>query len=113
MKMIRILTAFAIIFSIYSCGEDVYTVDKFFLRGDANHDGTINIADTARLADIIGGQGQKELCFDAADVNDDGRIDTDDLDYLRDYLFNNGAKPPAPFGVPGWDPSQDNLGPCL
>ena len=49
-------------------------------------------------------------CFDAADVNDDGVIDTADKEYLLDYLFEGGPPPPYPGPTTcNRDPTGDGL----
>ena len=71
-----------------------------FVRGDANGDGTLNIADVLHILDGLFGTGALD-CLDAADVNDDGKLDVADPVYLLDFMFGRGPEPPAPFPDPG------------
>ncbi len=80
-----------------------------FVRGDANGDGTLNIADVLHILDGLFGTGALD-CLDAADVNDDGKLDVADPVYLLDFMFGRGPEPPAPFPDPGEDPTADSLG---
>jgi hypothetical protein len=50
--------------------------------------------------------------MDAADVNDDGSININDIIYLISYLLFEppGDPPPPPFPDPGFDPTPDGLG---
>tara|TARA_B100000809_G_scaffold123515_1_gene121633 strand:+ start:705 stop:959 length:255 start_codon:yes stop_codon:yes gene_type:complete len=51
--------------------------------------------------------GRPPGCFDAADANDDGRLDIADPIFGLDFLFRGGAPPPAPFPRAGPDPTED------
>jgi hypothetical protein len=48
-------------------------------------------------------------CSDAADTNDDGALDLSDAVSTLEHLFLGGPAPPPPNGVPGADPTPDNL----
>jgi len=80
-----------------------------FIRGDANLDKIVNIADSITISEIATGK-KIPLCQDSADANDDGRIDLADAIYLNSYLFNKGPKPKMPFPTPGIDFTADGLG---
>lgn len=47
-------------------------------------------------------------CLDAADANDDGKVNTSDAITLLRYIFLGGA-PPAPFTTCGYDETHDEL----
>jgi hypothetical protein len=78
-----------------------------FIRGDANADGGIDIADPVKILEYYFAQGSI-LCDDAADVNDDGAIDIADPIALLDYIFGVGSIPPP--NQCGVDPTSDALG---
>ena len=59
--------------------------------------------------DLFAGNGEI-LCQDAADGNDDGRLDVADAIFVLDHLFGGGAPLPPPFPEPGVDPTVDGLG---
>jgi hypothetical protein len=85
-----------------------------FVRGDANLDGRVSLADASFLVDALYLGGPKPKCLDAVDTDDDGRIDVDegaDLVALLDWLYRStGARAlPAPFPLPGPDPTSDAL----
>ncbi|HIO71796.1 MAG TPA: T9SS type A sorting domain-containing protein [Flavobacteriales bacterium] len=82
-----------------------------FLRGDANGDGNLDIADMMYIYSFLFQGGGNFTNPDAADVNDDGEINITDGVYLANYLFL-GSVPtlPEPFETPGLDPTEDNLG---
>jgi hypothetical protein len=48
-------------------------------------------------------------CKDAADANDDGRLDISDAVFTLEYLFSGTRKPLEPFPDPGTDPTEDAL----
>ena len=55
-------------------------------------------------------QGNEDLpCREAADVNDDGKIDLSDAVNTFNYLFSGGEDPDAPFPECG-TVSDDSLG---
>src|SRR5258707_700212 len=79
-----------------------------FLRGDANFDGRVDIADAVAQARAIFGGGSL-ACLDAADANDDGNLTFDDVEELLRFLFGAGSLPgPGTIG-PGVDTTCDSL----
>ncbi len=86
--------------------------EPVFVRGDANYDGLIDIADSVAIISslFLSGVHQFELpCEDAADVNDDARVDLADSIYELNYLFKSGAAPLYPFPDADTDPTEDEL----
>lgn len=77
-----------------------------FIRGDANVDATLSLADPVVVLEGLFNQGQL-ACADAADSNDDGAIDISDAVELLSHLFAGGATPlPMPFPDAGEDPTD-------
>lgn len=67
---------------------------EWFIRGDANPSGSINIADAIQvLQSLFLGDKMPLGCLDAADANDDGAADITDAAYLLSYLFLQGPRP--------------------
>ncbi len=83
-----------------------------FVRGDSNADGAIDISDSMFTLDYLFLGGSVATCQDAADANDDGRLDISDGIHVLSFLFAGSAAIPAPYPVPGLDPTPDSLG-CL
>jgi len=55
--------------------------------------------------------GSSLPCADAADMNNNGKVELSDAILLLEHLFRGGAPPPAPYPDPGIDPgTADNLG---
>ncbi len=81
-----------------------------FIRGDANSDGAVDLADAISILQYLfaGGPGP---CLAAQDTNGSGGIDIADAIFLLEYLFVNGAVPPLPgpdeCGLP---PDGEDLG---
>jgi len=68
------------------------------IRGDANIDRVINIADLVFIVDFLFKGGPIPDCFEEGDTNGDGNILVDDLVLLVDYLFKGGPSPgPCPI----------------
>lgn len=87
------------------------TWNDHFVRGDANLEGVVDIADVTLVLSAIF-EGVPLGCLDAADANDDGSLDISDPVSLLQYLFGGGSPPPPPFPAPGADDSADPLS-CL
>ena len=77
-----------------------------FVRGDANNDGTVNLADGLAILDYLFGDSMVP-CQNSADTTDDGQIDVSDAIYIFSYLFLGGAMPVAPFPDCGPDQTDD------
>jgi len=82
-----------------------------FVRGDANADGAVNIADPIFCLMYQFAAGPPPGCIKAADVNDNGQTDIADPIFALNYLFASGPEPPPPFAACGADPTSDGL-PC-
>ncbi|MFN0058137.1 MAG: M12 family metallo-peptidase [Planctomycetota bacterium] len=82
-----------------------------FVRGDANDDGIVDIADPVTTLNYLFAMGPAS-CLDALDSNDDGQLNVADPIFSLSYLFSQGTPPPAPFPGEGADPTADTLG-CL
>ena len=86
-----------------------------FIRGDANRDGTVDIADAiAILGNLFPGAGGPNIltCADAADTNDDGGLNIADAITTLTNLFPGPGGPPgfpAPNPNCGTDPTDDPL----
>lgn len=79
-----------------------------FLRGDANVDGRVTLADVFAVLRYAHA-GAALQCVKAADVNDDGKVQMyDALELLGSIFYRHGA-PPPPFTKPGIDPTEDSL----
>jgi hypothetical protein len=80
-----------------------------FLRGDANLDDKLDIADPVTVLGYLYLGTASLSCLDAADGNDDGELDIADPIFLLSFLFNGGGAPPAPFPAAGPDPTPDGM----
>ncbi len=81
-----------------------------FRRGDANGDGTVNMADGVFTLSYRFSGTEAPACFDAADANDDGDVNIGDPIFLFGWLFLGGKAPPAPGPMRcGEDPTEDRL----
>ncbi len=65
-----------------------------FIRGDANTDGNVNLADVIDILMDLFQQPDATLCHSAADANNDATVDVADPTYLLGYYFLIGS--PAP-----------------
>ncbi|MCA8961393.1 MAG: hypothetical protein KDC38_12805 [Planctomycetes bacterium] len=79
-----------------------------FVRGDANQDGTIDVADAVTELGALF-LGETTSCWSALDANDDGSANVADVVALLAYAFDGASNPPSPFPGCGDDPSDDPL----
>ncbi len=107
------MPSFAQVESLVEESEDVIlllgfwyfgTGEQQFIRGDFNADGIVNFMDLNICLN-----GPPYMCDDAADVNDDGVLNSMDCTYLNNFLMG-GPPPPPPFPDCGVDPTVDALG---
>src|SRR5437867_1611117 len=74
-----------------------------FIRGDANADGVVSMADALTVLQHLFHYGELQ-CPDAADANDDESLDIVDYVILNNRLLD-GAALPQPFPAMGSDPT--------
>jgi len=86
--------------------------DVVFMRGDIVADGWLCMDDSIYLIYHLFRDGRPLDCPDAADVNDDGRIDTTDIIHGLQAVFSNRPIPPPYCIFCGGDPTEDDLPPC-
>jgi len=90
--------------TIYKLRMDSGLRGKDFKRGEVTGDGgPPNISDPIAILLFLFKSGPQLPCEDAADINDDEKIDLSDAVALFTYLFRNGAAPPEPFAACGKD----------
>ncbi|MCA8962813.1 MAG: hypothetical protein KDC38_19955, partial [Planctomycetes bacterium] len=73
-----------------------------FIRGDANSDGTVNIADAITILTHINGGGSTS-CLDAADANHDESVDIADVIFTLLFVNGAGVTMASPFPNCGTD----------
>lgn len=81
------------------------TPELWFVRGEVNGDGRVDIGDAIALIGFLFVGGSAPTPPEAGDVNDDDSTDLADSVYLLDFLFRGHPAPPAPFPDSGPDPS--------
>jgi hypothetical protein len=105
----KLIIAFMLIAACFH----VNSANAYFLRGDVNGDGVVDISDAvAALQHIFGETDQTSGCIDRIDANDDGARDIADPIYLLTYLFADGTPPPGPFPCVGIDHTVDAVADC-
>ncbi len=93
----------------YEMGNCTIPELNTFIRGDANADGNINIADAVFILAYLFASGQPPACMDSADANDDGSFNISDAVTVLNYLFSNDRPLHDPFSKCGIDPTLDEL----
>lgn len=67
--------------------KGIYLIPSY-LRGDANGDGEVNMADAMSIANYILGTPDDSFNVDAADANQDGKIGMADIMFIMNYIRN-------------------------
>jgi hypothetical protein len=83
--------------------------DIHFLRGDANQDGGVNLADAVFILRFLFAGSQPPSCSKTADADDNGSLGATDAIRILAHLFLAMPAPPPPFPSCGADPSADDL----
>ena len=104
----RLCTFLAMLLAAPAAGTRGLRAD--FVRGDASGDGRLDVTDADRAPPIPFPVRAPPGCEDAADANDDGKLDLDDAVTTLLYLFAEGSLPSPGALTPGPDPSCDALG---
>lgn len=81
-----------------------------FIRGDANRDGVVNVTDAVTTLDGLISRGTQLHCQDAADADDNGRLNIADAIRILLFLFHGGEPLSNPGNLIGPDPTCDLLG---
>ena len=83
---------------------------RHFLRGDANADVRVDLADPMKTLFHLFGTNVSVACEDSADTDDNGQVNVADAVYALRYLFGGGDAPLEPGPVLcGADPTDDGL----
>ncbi len=92
--------------------QAIVDITAFFLRGDANGDGNVDLSDAQHTLNYLFSGSQRPGCLDAADSNDDGRLDIADAINILQFLFleEGPGTLPVPYPDEGEDPTPDGLG---
>ena len=106
--------AFGVMVSLLSLHTPATADD--FLRGDANLDGKVSLADEVTIQRFLFAGQAPPACRKTCDTNDDGLVRLNDQIQLIRLLFDPRTDGwsdtlPAPFPEPGPDPTEDEL-PC-
>ncbi len=86
----------------------VITPSSAFIRGDANTDGSLNVADPIQTLVVLF-QSATPICLVSHDANDDDGVDVGDIIFSLNYIFSSGQQPGAPFLFCGEDPTTGTL----
>ncbi len=86
--------------------EALSTTSPFFLRGDVNQDGQVNILDSNDLLRFFYDKEYEPPCLESADVNNDGLVQLDDALQLISYVTHGLSPPALPFPACGRDPDE-------
>ena len=71
---------------------------RYVLRGDANANDKVNIADITYLVAYLFGipAGAPPVTIQGGDANASLKVNVTDISYLIEYLFGDGPAPPQP-----------------
>ncbi len=80
---------------------------RSFIRGDANDDGDVDIADAITILMHLFLGVSAVACDDWGDTDDSGKLELSDAVGLLEFLFTPGPAPALPFPTPDFDPTPD------
>ena len=83
------------------------SVANAFIRGDANGDRSVDLADAFAIAFFLFDGRETVPCEDRGDVDDNGELQLTDIIVLLEFLFRRGPQPDAPFPFAGLDTTKD------
>ena len=105
----ELATSFVFVDSTLNIVPGVTTFNKF-IRGDANGDKLVDMADAMSILSHLFLGGFRIRCLDAGDANDDGALDISDPITILEHLFLGTRKIPAPGPrAPDEDRTDDAL----
>ncbi len=92
-------------------GQVCVPATAFFIRGDSNNDGLVDVADPIYTLSYLFTNGPDPGCMDAADADDDGFFNITDAVFTLYYVFGIGIAPPYPFPECGLEdyPGDDDF----
>jgi hypothetical protein len=93
---------------VLSLPANLCAEQPLFIRGDANMDSKVTLADVFKIIRFL--TGVPLDCKSAADVDDDGAVDTVDVVFFMQAVLLRTHIPSPPFTSPGVDPTSDGLG---
>jgi hypothetical protein len=83
--------------------------DASFIRGDANDDGGVDLADAVSVLLYLF-QGQTTpYCTDASDADDSGALTISDPIVILQFLYQGSSTMAAPYPLKGYDSTADEL----
>jgi len=71
----------------------------FYVCGDADASGGVDIDDVVCLISYIFNGGPEPAPYESGDADGSGAVDIDDVVYLINYIFNGGPEPICPYGT--------------
>ena len=99
----------AIAFALLACATCATAAD--FIRGDANEDGEVSLADTRVIGMYLFQTPPTTFaCLDAMDVDNNGEVQVTDIIKLTRFIALGDAPPAAPFPSAGPDPAGSHAG---
>jgi phosphodiesterase/alkaline phosphatase D-like protein len=88
----------------------VFTATGILIRGDANGDNTVDVADITRVIDHVSGRTLLTgVALKRADISGDGAVDQVDLDLMLSDLLAGNPPPGQSFPVAANAPQQKNV----
>lgn len=93
-------------------GFEYLEASRPFVRGEANRDGSLDVADAITILLYLYAGSVQTTCPDALDADDDGEVRMADAVYLVRFLFLAGPVPPYPYPEEADDPTADLLEQC-
>jgi hypothetical protein len=91
------------------CDEEPPVNLAEFVRGDANSDGRLSLADAMTIGLFLFTGGEPSSCQESADLDSDGAVDMSDFAFSVAAIFGKGPLPDAPYPDAGPGSDEDLL----
>ncbi|MCK5126590.1 MAG: S8 family serine peptidase [candidate division Zixibacteria bacterium] len=85
------MTSALVSYQPYTISGEAFIRDV--LRGDANHDNTVNVGDAVYIVNYAFKGGPTPVTIESGDANTDFTINVGDAVYIIDYVFKGGPPP--------------------
>jgi len=93
----RLALVLALLVGVPSLQADLGAAASQFIRGDANDDGEITLADVVHVTAYLYGAGPAPLpVVESGDANCDNIVGPRDIVYLINFILRGGPKPKCP-----------------
>ena len=79
--------------------DEKFNIIVNFIKGDANGDGEVNVADIVEIVNYIMNKPSEKFIFSVADMNDDGEVNVSDIVKVVSLIMSSSSNAPRRASV--------------